>query len=99
MESGQQSESKSVGVQGCGSEFQRRSWTAVRVKPQTKVADISACSHCECRCVMEMLMERIMIQCDPCCHHRAHHTPVLFSTAATILSVNRHRKARPLLHV
>lgn len=47
VESGQQSESKSAGVQGCGSELQRTSRTALRVIPQTKVTDISACSKCE----------------------------------------------------
>lgn len=46
-----------------------------------------------------MLMERIMIQCDPCCHRRPPpHTSALQCTAATILSVNRHGKVRPLLH-
>lgn len=37
VESGQQCESWSVGLQGCGSELQRRGWAVVRVMPQTKV--------------------------------------------------------------
>lgn len=37
MESGQQCERKSAGVQGCGSELQRRGSAAVTIMPRTKV--------------------------------------------------------------
>lgn len=51
--------------------YKRRSWTVVSVIPQTKVTDTCACSECERGCVIEMLMERIMIQSIPRCHCKA----------------------------
>lgn len=71
-----------------------------RAIPQTKVRDDSVRSSREWRCVIEMLMERIMIQRDPCLPAQG---PAIICQCSSVpplppVLLTDAEKVRPLLH-